>query len=121
MGKMFYSAAKQAQFLLYGKGRPGVIKGITMALGDKQQEVMIPITDLSRPTALDYDISTQHIYYSDVQRFIIERQKVDGSSREVVMDKGIHFVTFQYFFNMYFFIFFILIMFVATDLVRRLE
>lgn len=62
------SAAKQAQFLLYGKGRPGMIKGISMAVLPKPQEVMIPITNLTRPTALDYDVKTQYIYYSDDQR-----------------------------------------------------
>ena len=67
-----------------------MIKGINMAIGDKQQEVMVPINELVRPTALDYDVSTQYIYYSDIQRFVVERQKVDGSSREVVIESGNH-------------------------------
>nr|CAD7269920.1 unnamed protein product [Timema shepardi] len=51
---------------------------------------MIPITDLTRPTSLDYHVETQDIYYSDVQRYVIERQRVDGSRREVVIDQGIN-------------------------------
>ncbi|XP_046386652.1 prolow-density lipoprotein receptor-related protein 1 isoform X2 [Ischnura elegans] len=83
--------ARQSTFLLYGKGRPAMIKGIGMGNGGVgNQEVMIPITDLTRPTALDYDVNTQYIYYSDVQRYVIERQKLDGSSREKVLDQGIN-------------------------------
>lgn len=64
----FVSAAKQTTFLLYGKGRPGMIKGISLSAMRKHEEEMIPITDLARPTALDYDIKTQYIYFSDVQK-----------------------------------------------------
>ncbi|KAF4524352.1 hypothetical protein B566_EDAN007528 [Ephemera danica] len=83
--------AKQSTFLLYGKGRPAMIKGIAMTQQPHRAgEVMIPITDLTRPTALDYDVKTQFIYYSDVQRYTIERQKVDGSLREKVLETGIN-------------------------------
>ncbi|KAG8233902.1 hypothetical protein J437_LFUL005230, partial [Ladona fulva] len=80
--------ARQSTFLLYGKGRPAMIKGISVSGG--HQEVMIPVTDLTRPAALDYDVKTQYIYYSDVQRYVIERQKLDGSSRETLLDQGIN-------------------------------
>jgi hypothetical protein len=62
------SVAKQSQFLLFGKSRPAMIKGISLTGNQRPQEVMIPVMDLSRPAALDYDVKTQYIYYSDVQR-----------------------------------------------------
>jgi hypothetical protein len=45
-----------------------MIKGISLTGKQRPQEVMIPVMDLSRPAALDYDVKTQYIYYSDVQR-----------------------------------------------------
>lgn len=54
-------------FLIYAKGRPGMIKGVGL---DKPgaEEVMIPVTSLTRPTTLDYDVRSQFIYYADIQR-----------------------------------------------------
>jgi hypothetical protein len=60
--------AEQSQFLLFGKSRPALIKGISLTGKQRSQEVMMPVMDLSRPAALDYDVRTQYIYYSDVQR-----------------------------------------------------
>ncbi|XP_069676734.1 low-density lipoprotein receptor-related protein 1 isoform X1 [Periplaneta americana] len=82
--------AKQSQFLLFGKARPAMIKAIALTGKQRPQEVMIPVMDLSRPAALDYDVKSQYIYYSDVQRYVIERQKIDGSNRSVVLNKGIN-------------------------------
>ncbi len=82
--------AKQSHFLLYARGRPGTIKGVTMGVTAKKEEAMVPITSLSRPTALDFDARSQFIYYSDVQRFVIERQTINGSKREVYLDKGLN-------------------------------
>ncbi|XP_067123645.1 low-density lipoprotein receptor-related protein 1 isoform X3 [Centruroides vittatus] len=83
-------AAKQGQFLVYSRGRPGGIKGITMGSGGKQEEVMVPVMGLKRPVALDFDAQSRYIYYSDVQRFIIEKQKIDGSEREIYLDEGLN-------------------------------
>jgi hypothetical protein len=60
--------AELSQFLLFGKARPAMIKGISLNGKQRPQEVMIPIMDLSRPAALDYDVKTPYIYYTDVQR-----------------------------------------------------
>lgn len=56
----------------------------------KQEDVMVPILGLKRPTAIDYDAQNQYIYYSDVERFVIERQKIDGSKRETFIEKGLN-------------------------------
>jgi hypothetical protein len=65
---LLFPVAKHSQFLLFGKARPAMIKGISLTGKQRPQEVMIPVMDLSRPAALDYDVKTQYIYYSDVQR-----------------------------------------------------
>ncbi|GIY95887.1 low-density lipoprotein receptor-related protein 1 [Caerostris extrusa] len=82
--------AKQGQFLLYGRGHPGAIKGISVEPSGRQEDVMAPILGLSRPIAMDYDARTRFIYYSDAQRFMISRQKIDGNQREMYLEKGLY-------------------------------
>ncbi|CAL1298011.1 unnamed protein product [Larinioides sclopetarius] len=82
--------AKQGQFLLYGRGHPGAIKGISIEPSSKQEDVMAPILGLGRPIAMDYDAHSQFIYYTDAQRFLIGRQKVDGTQKEVYLEKGLN-------------------------------
>lgn len=63
-----FSARQHEAFLIYAKGRPGMIKGVALdEVGSSQ--VMVPITSLTRPTTLDYDVRTQFIYYADIQRY----------------------------------------------------
>ncbi|KAJ9584470.1 hypothetical protein L9F63_021195, partial [Diploptera punctata] len=81
--------AKHSQFLLFGKSRPAMIKGIALTGKQRPEDVMLSIMDLSKPAALDYDVKTQYIYYSDVTRYTIERQKIGGSKRSTVFNKGI--------------------------------
>lgn len=64
---VYVSAHQPQAFLIYAKGRPGMIKGLNLDREDSS-EVMIPITSLTRPTTLDYDVRTQFIYYADIQR-----------------------------------------------------
>ncbi|XP_044727187.1 prolow-density lipoprotein receptor-related protein 1 isoform X2 [Chrysoperla carnea] len=84
--------ARQSTFLVYGKGRPGMVKGISMTPRLRKQDVFLNliIHDLKQPTALSFDVKTQYIYYSDVKRYVIERLKVDGSVREVVLSNRIN-------------------------------
>lgn len=56
-----------SEFLIYVMERPGVIKGVPLSEADGK-EVMIPVTGLVRPTAVDYHASTGFVVYSDVQR-----------------------------------------------------
>lgn len=62
------SAHQHEAFLIYAKGRPGMIKGVALDVPGSF-EVMVPITSLTRPTTLDYDVRTQFIYYADIQRY----------------------------------------------------
>nr|XP_045618524.1 low-density lipoprotein receptor-related protein 1B-like isoform X1 [Procambarus clarkii] len=81
-------AHEHEAFLIYAKGRPGMIKGVAL---DKagSSEVMVPISSLTRPTTLDYDVHSQFIYYADIQRFVIERQSLDGTKREPVVTSAV--------------------------------
>lgn len=54
-------------FLIYAKGRPGMIKGVQLDVPNSP-EMMMPIMSLTRPMALDFDSRTDFIYYADIQR-----------------------------------------------------
>uniref|UniRef100_A0A7M4EIV0 Low-density lipoprotein receptor-related protein 1B n=1 Tax=Crocodylus porosus TaxID=8502 RepID=A0A7M4EIV0_CROPO len=75
---------KNELFLFYGKGRPGIIRG--MDLNAKvADEYMIPIENLVNPRALDFHAETNYIYFADTTSFLIGRQKIDGKERETIL------------------------------------
>ncbi|XP_037542041.1 low-density lipoprotein receptor-related protein 1B [Nematolebias whitei] len=71
-------------FLFYGKGRPGVIRGLDMNI-KSNDEHMVSIEDLVNPRAIDYHAEMGHIYFADTTSFLIGRQKIDGSGRETIL------------------------------------
>lgn len=73
-------------FLLISKSKPASIKGITL---NGQNETMIPITGLSRPSAIDFDVSTRSILYSDTDRHRIGRSTIEGGETTVILNKGL--------------------------------
>ncbi|TRY84843.1 hypothetical protein DNTS_002284 [Danionella cerebrum] len=75
---------KNDLFLFYGKGRPGIIRGLDMNV-KSNNEHMVPIEELVNPRALDYHAETGNIYFADTTSFLIGRQKIDGSSRETIL------------------------------------
>uniref|UniRef100_A0A452GR76 EGF-like domain-containing protein n=1 Tax=Gopherus agassizii TaxID=38772 RepID=A0A452GR76_9SAUR len=76
-------------FLVYGKGRPGIIRG--MDTGAKvPDEHMIPIENLMNPRALDFHAETGFVYFADTTSYLIGRQKIDGTERETILKDGIH-------------------------------
>ncbi|XP_063064253.1 low-density lipoprotein receptor-related protein 1 isoform X3 [Engraulis encrasicolus] len=78
-------------FLVYGKGRPGIIRG--MDLNAKvPDEYMIPIENLMNPRALDFHAETEFIYFADATNYMIGRQKIDGTDRDTIIKQGIHTV-----------------------------
>uniref|UniRef100_A0AAX7SPU8 EGF-like domain-containing protein n=1 Tax=Astatotilapia calliptera TaxID=8154 RepID=A0AAX7SPU8_ASTCA len=78
-------------FLVYGKGRPGVIRGMDMN-AKVPDEYMIPIENLMNPRALDFHATNEFIYFADATSYIIGRQKIDGTDRDVILKDGIHTV-----------------------------
>ncbi|XP_072105063.1 low-density lipoprotein receptor-related protein 1-like [Mobula birostris] len=76
-------------FLVYGKGRPGIIRG--MYMNDKvPDEYMIPIENLINPRALDFHAETGYIYFADTTSYLIGRQKIDGTDRETILKSGLN-------------------------------
>ncbi|XP_039602497.1 low-density lipoprotein receptor-related protein 1-like isoform X2 [Polypterus senegalus] len=78
-------------FLVYGKGRPGIIRGMDMN-AKVPDEYMIPIENLMNPRALDFHAETGFIYFADATSYLIGRQKIDGTERETILKDGIHTV-----------------------------
>uniref|UniRef100_A0A3Q2C7P6 EGF-like domain-containing protein n=1 Tax=Cyprinodon variegatus TaxID=28743 RepID=A0A3Q2C7P6_CYPVA len=78
-------------FLVYGKGRPGVIRGMDMN-AKVPDEYMIPIENLMNPRALDFHAGSEFIYFADATNYIIGRQKIDGTERDTILKEGIHTV-----------------------------
>ncbi|XP_053482709.1 low-density lipoprotein receptor-related protein 1B [Ictalurus furcatus] len=75
---------KNDLFLFYGKGRPGIIRGLDINI-KSSNEHMLPVEDLVNPRALDYHAETGYIYFADTTSFLIGCQKTDGSSRETIL------------------------------------
>ncbi|XP_021325253.1 low-density lipoprotein receptor-related protein 1B isoform X1 [Danio rerio] len=75
---------KNELFLFYGKGRPGVIRGLDMNIksGD---EHLIQIEGLVSPRALDFHAESGYVYFADTTSFLIGRQKIDGTARETIL------------------------------------
>uniref|UniRef100_A0A672N291 Low-density lipoprotein receptor-related protein 1B-like n=1 Tax=Sinocyclocheilus grahami TaxID=75366 RepID=A0A672N291_SINGR len=75
---------KNELFLFYGKGRPGVIRGLDMNIksGD---EHLIQIEGLVSPRALEFHAESSYIYFADTTSFLIGRQKIDGTARETIL------------------------------------
>ncbi|XP_005162276.1 low-density lipoprotein receptor-related protein 1 isoform X2 [Danio rerio] len=78
-------------FLIYGKGRPGVIRGMDMH-STVYDEHIVPIENLNNPRALDFHAETEFIYFADATSYIIGRQKLDGTERDIIVKDGIHTV-----------------------------
>ncbi|XP_078803799.1 low-density lipoprotein receptor-related protein 1 isoform X7 [Oryzias latipes] len=78
-------------FLVYGKGRPGVIRGMDMN-AKVPDEYMIPIENLMNPRALDFHAESEFIYFADATSYIIGRQRIDGTERDIILKEGIHTV-----------------------------
>lgn len=74
-------------FLVYGKGRPGIIRGMDMG-AKVPDEHMIPIENLMNPRALDFHAETGFIYFADTTSYLIGRQKIDGTERETILKDG---------------------------------
>lgn len=51
-------------------------------------EYMIPIENLMNPRALDFHASSEFIYFADATSYIIGRQKIDGTERDIILKEG---------------------------------
>ncbi|KAI5726754.1 hypothetical protein M8J76_007920 [Diaphorina citri] len=81
---------KPSTFLLYAKGKPAIIKGLTFKRDGTTEQAIMPITDLKRPSVIDYHEKEEYIYYAELTSYVIERRKMFGRGKEVVIDTGIY-------------------------------
>ena len=81
--------ANRSQYLLYGQQKPGMVRGIPLGSQQTQTEVIIPMVDLSRPTAMDFHAKSNHLYLADSQRLKIERQDLELGTKEDFISKGL--------------------------------
>lgn len=60
-----------------------------MAMNAKvPDEYMIPIENLMNPRALDFHAESEFIYFADATSYIIGRQKIDGTERDIIVKEG---------------------------------
>ena len=76
--------ASRDQFLLYGQQKPGVVRGLDIT--QPKNEVMLPMIDLSRPTAMDYHAQENHIYLADSNRLRIERHDMKSGQKSTFIN-----------------------------------
>lgn len=53
-----------------------------------QDEYMIPIENLMNPRALDFHAQSNFIYFADATSYLIGRQKIDGTERDIILKEG---------------------------------
>ncbi|XP_042180932.1 low-density lipoprotein receptor-related protein 1B-like [Oncorhynchus tshawytscha] len=71
-------------FLFYGRGRPGVIRGLDLN-SKSEAEHMVQIGNLVNPRAIGFHAETSHIYFADTTSFLIGRQRLDGTHRKTIL------------------------------------
>lgn len=84
---IYISVADLDRFILYGKGRPPLIRGMQVDKY-KTEDVIVPVMGLTQPSSLDFHAATQYIYFSDATSYRIGRQKLDGQNREFLITDG---------------------------------
>ena len=75
------SLVVKREMLLYSQSAPGAVRGVATRVETGQQEaeeVMVPVSGLARPTALDFHYAESYVYFSDSQRYRIQRARLLG-------------------------------------------
>ena len=78
--------AAAPELLLFGQGRPGMVRGVATGLGTNMteaEELMVPVARLSRPTTFDFHFARQHVYFADSTTHRIQRSEVLGEQAVV--------------------------------------
>ncbi|XP_077997838.1 low-density lipoprotein receptor-related protein 2-like [Glandiceps talaboti] len=80
------TCTKMNGFILYSQSR--MIRG--KSLNNTQGEAMLPITTPSAMySAIDYDAQNEHIYFSDLDKQVVARMKINGTGFEYVISDGV--------------------------------
>ena len=76
------------KYLLYGQQRPGIVRGIDLREAD--HDVIVPVVEITRPTAMDYHAGRGFLYLADSHRHKILRQKLDAGTMEEFVTSGLN-------------------------------
>ncbi|CAL8375096.1 unnamed protein product [Arctogadus glacialis] len=63
----------------------------SISLGTNSNDVAIPLTGVKEASALDFDVSENRIYWTDIQSKTISRAYMNGSSLEHVIEFGLDY------------------------------
>ncbi|XP_060807225.1 prolow-density lipoprotein receptor-related protein 1 [Amyelois transitella] len=74
-------------YLVVGRGSPPMVQALS--LSPSEDEAAAPASDAARPTTADVDLEKQYLYYCDVHRYEIVRQRLDGTGREVFVSEDV--------------------------------
>ena len=77
-------------YLLYGQQRPGIVRGIDLHEADPQIDVIVPVVEITRPTAMDFHAEQGFLYLADSHRHKILRQKLDLGRIEDFVTSGLN-------------------------------
>ena len=75
------------QILLYADYTKGRI--MTVSPQDSGSLFPLPISNISNPVALDYDVVEDRVYWTDVGKKTISRAFLNGSSHEIIFDRNV--------------------------------
>lgn len=75
------------KFLLLSKSHPFSIKGIDIESGD---EIMVPLTKISRPKGLDYSVKNKTVFYCDSDSMTIEMASLNDTTNRTVLMKNVY-------------------------------
>ncbi|XP_045484331.1 low-density lipoprotein receptor-related protein 1B [Pieris rapae] len=78
------------EWMLVCRGAPPLVQSVSLEPhSEALWEPAAPAAHAARPTAADVDFAAGMLYYCDVHRYEIVRQKLDGSGREVFVGEDV--------------------------------
>ncbi|XP_049880284.1 low-density lipoprotein receptor-related protein 1 [Pectinophora gossypiella] len=81
--------AELDSYLVVARGSPPLVQALALRGAHAGWEALAPATDAARPTAADVDVRAGYLYYCDVHRYEIVRQKLSGADREVFIEQDV--------------------------------
>ncbi|XP_068625234.1 prolow-density lipoprotein receptor-related protein 1 [Battus philenor] len=81
--------AELDSYLVVSRGAPAMVQALALNPSHAGWEPLVPATRAARPTAADVDLADARLYYCDVHRYEIFRQRLDGSEPEVFLSEDV--------------------------------
>ncbi|CAG5013242.1 unnamed protein product [Parnassius apollo] len=81
--------AELDSYLVVGRGSPAMVQALALDTAHAGWEPLVPATRADRPTTADVDLEDQRLYYCDVHRYEILRQRLDGTEPEIFLNEDV--------------------------------